>query len=71
LETRVIIYRDIRRHLISDVTCLETLLSYYNNNNTRALKATGTAFIQSFPTGLPEFWKPFSILHVFSPSLPP
>lgn len=47
------------------------LKSYFiRRNNTRA-KTTGIAFIQSFPTDLPESWKPFSILHVFFPSLSP
>lgn len=39
-------------------------------DNTEALKASDTAFIQSFPTDLPESWKPFSILHVFAPPFP-
>lgn len=50
-----------------DATRLKTIIP---RNNSKALKTTGTAFIHSFPTDLPEFWKPYSILHVFSPPFP-
>lgn len=66
LFKNIIISWDIFRHR------LRCNISYFiRRNNTGAPKTTSIAFIQSFPTDLPESWKPFSILHVFFSSLSP